>query len=365
MIHLNKISLTQLACLVTLTQVGVHVLTIPYEESRVSGYDAWMSVLLGGLFAQAIILVIYRLGKRFPGRPFPSYVSSIVGKPLGAVVNVLLAFYCAESAMMVVISYADVIGRWVLFTTPWPVLIGMSFAVAGFIASSSFRSIATITQTILLVFLVCLFIVFVSGTGKGDMRHFLPVGSHGFGAILKDALPATWAYAGFELLLYAYPYVQFRKRRDIFVAVSVANGITTSFYLLISGIVLYNFSESQLNVVTEPMVYILRQFKWPVVKSLDILFMIAWLAVTTVTVYVYLFLSARYLAFVGRKESRRHALISWTMAVGGFALALRASDRQWILGFSGYHNTSTLIMTAALPAAVYLVALARRKAESA
>lgn len=361
MIHLKKISLNQLICLVILTQVGVSVLSIPYAESRHAGYDSWMSILVGGILAQVVIMIIYHLGKRYPDQSLQQYIFSILGKPLGSLMNFLFALYCAESSIMVIISYADVLNRWVLFQTPFSVIVVISLIVTAYIASSTLRSIATITQSILTMFLISFVIILVSGMGKGDWRNFLPIGTHGIGAIIKDAIPAFWAYAGYELLLYAFPFVKCNKKKDIFIAMSFANGLTTLFYLLITIIVTYNFSESQLNTFTEPMVFILRKFRWPVVQSLDILFMTFWLSVTTVTAYIYLFLSARYFAFVRRKEIHKHPLIVWIIAILCFTVAIWFSDRQSISKFSAYHNKATMIMIALVPTILLLISYVREK----
>jgi len=363
MIHLDKISIKQLFCLVILTQVGVHVLTIPYEESKNTGYDAWISVLLCGVIGQAAILLIYLLGKRYADRTLPQYIFSIFGKPIGKILNLLIAAYYAVSSLVVAVSYSDVISRWMLFTTPWYVISGVSIAIAAYIASSSLRSIATITQSIIVMFAICFLIVVISGTGKGDWRHFLPVGTHGIGPILKDTIFAFWAYAGYELLLYVFPFVHCHKKKNILIAMSAANGFTTFFYVLISVIVTYTFSESQLKSIPEPMIFILRQFKWPVVQSLDILFMTIWLGVTTVTVYVYLFLSARYLAFVRSTEIRNHSLLVWGLAIGCFTAGLWLSDRQSILRISDYFNNVSMIVSSIIPAILLLVSLARGKVE--
>lgn len=361
MIHLEKISLNQLICLVVLTQVGVGVLSIPYNESYHSGFDSWISMLTGGIFAQTVILIIYQLGKRFEDRPLPQYISSITGKWVGAFLNFIFAAYFLESSLMVVVSYSDVLSRWVLFETPWSVLIFFSFAIAAYIASSGLRTIGSITQVIMVMFMVCLAIITISGIGKGDMRHFLPIGSHGPLSILKDSFPAFWSYAGYELLLFAFPFVQAQKKKDIFLAMSFANGFTTFFYVFVSVIVTYNFSEYQLKSVTEPLVFILRKFNWPILQSVDILFMTIWLSVTTVTVYVYLFLSARYLAYVKFKPITHHSFLVWMLALIGFVVGLWGYDRQVLLQFSNYHNKATIIVITILPTLLLLVALARGK----
>ncbi|MBD3919341.1 GerAB/ArcD/ProY family transporter [Paenibacillus sp. PR3] len=361
MIHLKQLSTQQLLCLVLLTQVGVHVLSIPFHESRHAGYDAWMSILLGGIIAQAVILIIYWLGKRYADQSLPQYMTSLLGKPVGVVMNVLLAVYCAESSLLVAVSYTDVIERWLLITTPWYVILGLSFAIAAYIASSSLRSLAVVTQAIMFMFLISVAIVLVSGLGHGDYRHLLPIGTHGLGTIIRDSLPALWLYAGYELLLYVFPSIKYRKQRDIIIAMSVANGLATLFYVLISLVVMYKFSESQLNSIAEPLVYILRQFYWPVVQSLDILFMTIWLSVISVTVYMYLFLSARYLAFVSRREIRKHSLLVWIIAGICFLVGLLGEDRERVLKFTVYHNYATGIIVVILPILLLLVSLVREK----
>ncbi|MFC5449755.1 GerAB/ArcD/ProY family transporter [Paenibacillus aestuarii] len=361
MIHLEKLSLNQLIHLVVLTQVGVSVLSIPFAESRHSGYDSWISVFIGGVIAQAVILIIYILSSRYADRSLPQYIFAIVGKPIGVLLNIMIGIYCAESSLMVIVSYADVLNRWVLIRTPWFVLIGFSVGIAAFIATSSLRSMATITQSILFMFLICILIIFISGTGKGDIRHFFPIGIHGIGAIMRDSIHAFWAYAGYELLLYVFPSLSYRKKKDVIIAMSAANGFTTLFYVLIAIIVTFNFSESQLKEIPEPMVFILRQFKWPVVQSLDIVFMTVWLSVTTVTAYVYFFLSARYLAFASGKARGNHTYIVWIVGIICFLLGLWGSDRQMIFRFSSYHNLATIFVTAILPTLLLLVSLGRGK----
>jgi spore germination protein (amino acid permease) len=361
MIHLEKISIGSLVCLVIVTQIGAHVLSIPHDESLHSGYDSWLALLLGGVIAQGIIVIIYQLGKRYANRPLPSYIFEITGKPLGAILNFLIAAYCVENCLIVIVNYSGVLNRWVLFETPWFVLIGVSSMIAAYIASSNIRSMATISKMVMIMLLIGIVIIFISGMGRGDFRNLLPVGSHGIGSIIKDSIPTLWAYSGFELLLYVFPFVSCHKKKDIFIAMSAANGFTTMIYVLVAVIVTYNYSESQLKVIPEPMVFILRKFNWPVVQSLDIVFMTIWLSVTTATVFVYLFLGARYLAFVRGKEIRKHSLLVWIFAIVCFIVSLWCSDKQWLFRISKFHNYATWFIIAIVPTILLLASIIRRK----
>ncbi|MFB7138027.1 GerAB/ArcD/ProY family transporter [Gottfriedia sp. NPDC056225] len=361
MIHLKKISINQLICLVITTQIGAHVLSIPYAESRHAGYDAWMSVLAGGVFAQVVILLIYQLGKRYPTLTFQQYLYQIVGRPIGVILNFLLALFCAQNCIIVVISYTDILHRWVWYETPWSVIVCLSFMMAAYTASSSLRSISTVSQSVLTLFVICAAIIFISGMGKGSWLHLLPIGTHGIVAVLKDSIPTFWAYTGFELLLYVFPFVQCKKKIEILFAMSLANGITTFFYALVAIIVTYNFSETQLDTITEPMVFILRKFRWPVVQSLDIVFITIWLSVTTATVYVYLYMSARYVASIRKNEINRHSLLVWLIAGIGIVIACFCTDRQRIIRYSEVHNVISFIMIVVVPTVLLLGSILREK----
>jgi spore germination protein (amino acid permease) len=362
MIHLKQISVKQLFCLVLLSQIGVHTLTIPFEESRHSGYDAWMAILIGGALAQVAILVVYHLGKRYADQTLPQYITKIVGKPIGIIVNLLFVLYFLEASLFVSVAYSDILSRWLFFTTPWPVIIGLIVMLAAYIASSNLRSIAAITEIVILFFLIGVIIVALSSLGRGDLRHFLPVGAHGIGPIIWDGLFASLTFGGFELLLYVFPYVKCRKKKDILLALSAANGCTTLFRLLVTAVVVYNFGEEQLDSIREPMLFILRQFEWPVIQSLDILFISIWLAVIIVTVYVYMFLSARFLAFASGNNHRKHPLFVWVLAAICFTIGLWGSDRQWFLKLACYYVFSAGIMFAVVPIILLLISLARGKA---
>ncbi|MFD4707076.1 GerAB/ArcD/ProY family transporter [Gottfriedia sp. NPDC058432] len=364
MIQLKKISINQLICLVILNQVGVSVLSVPFEMSKFSGYDSWMSLIIGAIIAQIGIFFVYQLGKTYPDRPIQEYITSIIGKPLGWIINFLFAAYCAESCLMVVVAYTDVVNRWLLFETPWFVLILLLILLTGYIASSTLRSLSTITQSIMFMFLVAFVIILISGFGNGDIRHFLPIGTHGIAPILKGAIPSIWAFAGYEILLYVFPFVKCKKKNHILVAMSIANGITTLFYLFISFIVTYNFSEQQLRHIPEPMIFILRKFRWPVVQSLDILFITIWLSVSIVTAYIYLFLSARYLAFIGKNENRNHTLLVWLIAILCFVAGIFFAKRQLIPKFSEYHNFANFIFIMLLPTILLLISFVKKKVAS-
>ncbi|WP_257144007.1 GerAB/ArcD/ProY family transporter [Bacillus sp. AFS002410] len=290
MIQVKKISTNQLLCLIAMNQIGVHVLSIPYEQSKYSGYDSWIAVLLGGVYAQLIILIIYALGKRYPNEPIQQYICKIVGKPLGKLLIILFSLYFIESLLTEAVTYADVISRWVLFETPWSAILGLFFLVSVYAASCSFRTISTVTQLILVMFVFCALIIIVCGVGKGTFLHFLPIGSHGIGAIVKDSRPSFLTYAGYDVLLYAFPFVVCQKKKEILVASSIANLITTIFYVMLAIIVTYNFSENQLKTISEPMIFILRKFSMPVLHNIDIVFITIWISVVLATVFIYLFI---------------------------------------------------------------------------
>ncbi|MFF2876135.1 GerAB/ArcD/ProY family transporter [Gottfriedia sp. NPDC057991] len=361
MIQLKKITLNQLVCLLVMNQVGAYVLSVAYVGSKHSGSDSWIVILLDGLFVQMMIFIIYLLAKRYPDQSLPQYIFLIVGKPLGSLFNLLFGLYFMFVSLMVVVSYSDILSRWVLIETPWFVLVGMILLISAYAATTPLRSIATTTQVIAGLFLVCVVIIFISGFGKGEWDYFLPIGRHGIQGIMEDAYQVLWAFAGYELLFHLFPYVKRKKESHILVAATLTNAITTSFYLMIILIVNYNFSEKKLATVSEPIVYILRKFSWAIVQSLDIVFMTIWLAVIVSTVYLNLYMSARHLSFLRKKEIPKYRLFVWIATIVSFTGGVLVDDRQILFKLTTIQNRNSAIFIVIVPILLFIISSIRKR----
>lgn len=81
----SKINMRQLFVLIVLFEHG-SAIVIPFGAS--AKQDAWIAILLSLVLGLLLILVYERLFHYYPDQPLTSYVTHIVGKPLGKVLAV-------------------------------------------------------------------------------------------------------------------------------------------------------------------------------------------------------------------------------------------------------------------------------------
>ncbi|SFS45920.1 GerAB/ArcD/ProY family transporter [Paenibacillus sp. BC26] len=326
----ETISRSQLLTLIVMTQIGISALSLTHALAEVSGSDSWIAALLAGVTIQAGIVLIWWLGKRYPARHFFCNIHSIVGKPIGSVLNVLYGCFYILTSLVITISYTDILCRWVLLRTPWWLVLLMLFLICSYAATSSLRRIANVSQAFTIILVICYLMICFGGSRHWDIRNLLPILSGGSYPILKGMVVAYSAYFGYDLLLYAYPYVESRSSKKILLTMTYANALSILFYVTVSLVSTLSFSNSQLVFIPEPIVFILKQYQTKVLQSLDLLFIIMYISITSVTIIVYLFMAAKAFLHVNGTSKGKHTVWVWIATGIGYSAGCYVWEKQWI-----------------------------------
>src|SRR5690625_2578234 len=93
MIGKNNITTFQLIFLLIHFQIGVGVITLPYDVYMKAKSDAWISILLTGVIIQLIILLYGALIKRFPSSNLYDIVQILFGRIFGKIFIILYRIY--------------------------------------------------------------------------------------------------------------------------------------------------------------------------------------------------------------------------------------------------------------------------------
>ncbi|SFT05485.1 GerAB/ArcD/ProY family transporter [Paenibacillus sp. BC26] len=345
----------QLFSLVVMAQLGTEVLSLPHVGSGVSGHDTWLSVLLSGLAAQVGIMLIWWLGSRYPSRNFFAYVPLIVGKPIGFCVNLVYGCYYAISGLLVTLLYTDILKRWLFIITPtWIILLLLLF-VSGYAATSTLKKLAFLSQSFMFFAYVSFLLIVFSAIYGIDLKNLLPVLHRGWYPVMKGAYTAFSAYVGYDLLLYAYPYVQTKSKKKLLLAMTMANAFTLIFYVAVCLICSMSFSVKQLNLIPEPLVFILKNYRLEILQSIDILFLIFYVCVISSTVYVYFFMAAKaFLHLRSQGLGKQHVWV-WAIIslcfIGGFFM----TKRMDILSLSSVQDRLSIILIVLLPVVLLMI----------
>ncbi|MDR6998363.1 GerAB/ArcD/ProY family transporter [Neobacillus niacini] len=331
----ESISNRQLLFLVLLMQIGSRILSLPYMEAKYAGIYGWMAALIGGIASQLSIMLIWNLGKRYPNQHIFQYVYTLAGKPIGSVLTFLYAIYFSYSALIVALLYIEKLSRWVLPKTPWWVLLLLIFIASGYAAMSSLRLQSFISLSLAPILIAGYLTIVVSGLREADIRNILPIGHSGGSSFANGVFQGYTAGFGYDLLLYAFPFVKSQSSRKLLGAITWANGLTTLIYVTVVLICALNFTPDQMSNIPEPTVFILKQLKWDVVQSIDMLFIALWFSILAATVYVYLFLAAKAVCHIGAVHKEKHVLWVWICTGICFAIGCWIPEENVINAVSG------------------------------
>jgi len=297
----DKISQAQLAFFIIQTQVGVGVLSLPYAVHQVSKGGAWISVLIGGLLAQIVIILQWYLGKLNSSMTLYEIVSELFGKWIGKIWILLYALYFVLIAEVILLRFTDIVGRWVLIETPRSVILFLIAFPAWYLARENIRTIARFY--VFSSFLVVAFILLICiGFFDADIRYLFPITEAGWMNIIKGAHPAFIAMIGFEAILMLYPFVE-GSPKGILRAVSIANWVVTLFYAFATFTALVVFGSEVLDLVPEPLVYMLKGYSFTVVERVDLIFLSIWVVDVITTLVAFFHFAGKGLESVFNNKS--------------------------------------------------------------
>lgn len=275
MIRNNNITTFQLIFLLIHFQIGIGIITLPYDVYMNAKSDAWISLLATGLIIQLILLLFGALMKRFPSNNLYEIMHILFGKFFGKVFTILYTLYFISVGSLLLAKFVYFIKAWMLPLTPkWILFALMSFIVI-YLVKENLQIIARFATLSSVVF-----IGFISAAiyalKYANITFILPIGVNGMIPIIEGIPPSIFSFQGFEILLILYPLVQ-ATNKTIIKAASIANLFITLFYTFLVGVSILFFSPEELKLVPEPVLYLIKAFSFRIIERPDLLFTSMWI----------------------------------------------------------------------------------------
>jgi spore germination protein (amino acid permease) len=236
-------------------------------------------------------------------------------------------------------------------------LLGMLVSV--YLVISDLRIIARFLVFASFWFGTIFFLVYW-GLQKANYLYILPIDEAGWINILKAIYNSTIDMLGFELILVAYPFIE-GTDKDKLKAASLGIWMTVTLYVLITFTCLVVYSPEEVPLISEPVIYLLKSFRLPMLTRLDLFFLMfsGLMAVTTCVIYLYM--AGKGIASIFRKVKYRWGV--WISAAISFLIALIPSNRYEIEQFSKWLSAISYVFIFALPAFLLMISLLRNRKE--
>ncbi|NOU74771.1 GerAB/ArcD/ProY family transporter [Paenibacillus sp. LMG 31458] len=285
----SRITQGQFMFFVIQSQVGVGILSLPHKMQAIAKGGGWISTLIAGLAVQVIILILWALCRRYPSDTIYGFLPKIAGNILGNLLGLVYIGYFLLSGGMVLALFADVVGKWVLQSTPrWALLI-LTLLTCMYLVKENLRVIARLfvisSLTIIVMVLLSMF-----GYSNVNFSYIFPITEAGWGKIIAAANEALFPMVGYEVILVIYPFVEGKSGGKL-KAASLGNMVITLFYTFEVFTSLIIFSPAVMPSVQEPLLYMLRGFSFQIIQRIDLIFLSLWIFVVSTAIVSWLFMA--------------------------------------------------------------------------
>lgn len=353
----STITSKQLIFIIVGSQLGIRILFLPREISKVAGEDAWLCVLIATIAPIIAIYIIDRLGKRMPDMGYTQMSQALFGKFFGSLLVVIFIGYIIGFESLIVRIFSEVTKLYLLPKTPLPVVLFMYVFTVVYVGNKGLRVIGRLNE-LLFYLILANFLVLLIPVGQGDYTNLLPAGVSGWDGMAMGSLKAVYYYAGFEILLVLYSLVN--RKDEILKAGMIATAITTGLYITIVVICELVFGVTGMQEQLFPALILLKVVQIPVVERLEFIFLFFWLGMgarSAINSGFAAALSLTQLLHVDEKKYLLYLLIFIGLAI--YIVALLPENLIAVFKLSTYAGYGFYVVGIAYPIIYYIMALAR------
>ena len=355
----STINNAQLFFIIFQTQVGVGVLSLPSSLYASAGTDGWITLLITGGAIQLIVFLLYFLCKRFPSLTLFEFAPKIVGKYAGFVISFLYVSFAIATAVIVLELFETTIKTWILFRTPMLMILLLLTLSGTYLAIGKIKVMGRFYQFIS-VLIIPLLLMSAYTLKDADIRYILPLGQNGIGTIFKATQQGIVSMLGFEIVLFIYPYVQ-NKGKAALKSLTLANLAVTSLYTFLTFTTYVFFSPAQLEMIPEPLVYMLKGVSFIIVDRVDLLFLSIWI-ISVMTSYVsYLYIAGKGIQHLTKRKKTTGSIL--VAALLALIFSMFSHDRYTVELLSSYHANASYFFAFGIPLVLLIISLLFKKKE--
>lgn len=353
---INKISSKQAAGLIVSAQICISLTLLPSSIMKIAGHDAWISCLIGGIFVLIACFLIILLCNRFNGSSILEINNILFGKYIAFVLNLIVLLNILLITIAQLTIFIHGISIWFFKSTPYWILTLYVCIPSIYITNKGLKTICRFN------FIIYLFVPLVLSLIILNINHFrvtqiLPLLQHSPLDIISAVPITAQAYAGFELLMFIYPYIQQRKKikKHISIAIIISTLIFTITVITSVGV----FGEILLGKKFNAIMGLARMIRVPVFERVDLYYLAIWISGMVLTINIYYFLVFNITTQVFKLKSKVVTLLIISIIIVTLIVLVKDSGTSLrLLVFSGY---SAILVGIVSPTLLIIISLIFKK----
>jgi spore germination protein AB len=253
-------------------QIGVGILGFQRFITKSAGYDAWISIIITGLFIHIIMWMIFKMLNTANGDMITIH-TFVLGNKIGKLISSVFILYCCLFMVTVLRSYIEIIQVWMFqeLNTFWFALVFLLLVI--YIVNGGFRTVAGIAffSVVLPFYITVLLIVTVP---YSDFTNMLPIFDHSVKELLLASRDMSFTVLGFETILFYYPFIQEPKKSKKWAHFGLL--FTTIVCVYFAILTFAYFSEEQLQKNVWPTLAMWKIIQFPFVERFEYIGIANW-----------------------------------------------------------------------------------------
>lgn len=357
-----KVSNVQIRGLIVSAAIGVGVLSLPNTLANTLQNNGWIAIIFSGLLIIPVMAVITRIFLMYPDKDIFQIGNETLGPVFFTICLLFVAAYFIVFSAIVSRILGELIKAFLLPITPLEVIVFIFILTTSYITSFE---IDAIVRTGFFVYPIIIFftllIVFVS-LPNADFSNLLPIYNVKLKNISMGIRDAYFSFAGFEMTIFALPYVEDKKKT--FKSSVYAIIIVTLVYFALYVMSVSHFSIEQLKRQQFPVLQLVKQVDLPgfFIENLDGLVMAIWVIVVFATLAPAYFSAGKTISKILRVKN--HKYIIWILVPIIYKVSLIPESLVVVQKRNAmYFNVLGFISVVIIPILILVVGTIRKKAK--
>ena len=307
----NQLTQNQYNSLIINSFVGIGILSLAYETSKVAKQDAWISVLISGVIPLLILFNSSYLHKKHGNMTFTNSLINIYGKFLGNVVIILFILNSILVQFITLSTYVEIVKYTIVdFLPNW--LIAVSVILTTILTSyNGISGLGRFTEINTPFILIIFFIPLIYIT-KGSFSNISPIATNMIN-ILYATPNAMLAYQGGENAYFFQPYIS--KEKELFLENIKCLLLLMFIYTVVVFVTIYYLGYELTSKYKYSLLFLVKLVELPILSDLRSTFLLIWSSSILITLAINHYTFSNMLENIFTLNRKRTYIINYIIII--------------------------------------------------
>lgn len=268
----NKITENQYMAIVQSSMIAIGILTLAKGAAKYAYQDAWISVIIGGIYPIVVVILASFIDKKMNHYNFWQINNEVYGKFLSYIIIIVFIAVFSFSQLSIISGYINILHVILVAFIPQYVILITVMLLTLYTAINGLNIVGRLSE---IVFYLVIFLIFVTMSliSQGNIINVMPFFSS-FKNVLSAIPDSLYSYAGVELSYVVISFitnVKNTRKSGIYGVLTVIVSYTVNVFVTIWCIG-WEMTSKHLY----PSLYVASSVRIPLIENARTVIMIIW-----------------------------------------------------------------------------------------